>query len=42
MNRLVALFKSALYYLLFVPNVFVPLPVGRIETFPWATFFAID
>lgn len=42
MNRIVALFKSALYYLLFLPNVFVPLPVGRIETFPWATFFAMD
>ena len=28
--------------LLFMPNFFPPLPVGRIETFPWATFFSFD
>lgn len=39
---MVGLFKNVLSWLLFLPNFFPPLPVGRIETFPWATFFSVD
>ena len=39
---MVGILKNALSWLLFMPNFFPPLPVGRIETFPWATFFSVD
>ena len=39
---MLGILKNALSWLLFMPNFFPPLPVGRIETFPWATFFSVD